>query len=335
MTAPLQQDPGFVPPRLLRHAHLQAALASSHWRRNAVQRDAAALLAASREEIIECQDGVRLLAHTTPAADPGAGSGVAVLLHGWEGNSCSSHVLSAAVRLWRQGLAIVRVNMRDHGGSHHLNRGIFHSCRLAEMIDAVGWVRARYPDAPVYLAGFSLGGNFALRIAADAGARFGLAGVLAVCPVLDPEETLRALDAGSAIYRVYFLTRWRQSLERKAEVFPAEYRFGSLRRFRSLEAMTDFFVTHYTEYPDLRSYLRGYAVTGSRLAALATPTRILVADDDPVIPASGLSRLAPTPSLLVERSRFGGHCGFVADLRLRTWLDDYIAGLFRPAGATR
>ena len=193
----------FVPPRLLRHADVQAALASSGVRRLRVRRGAAVLMGQTEEVIIECGEGVRLLAQHTPAPVPG--QRVAILLHGWEGSSASSHVLSAATRLWEAGFRIVRINMRDHGDSHHLNRGIFHSCRLPEMSDAVRWVGERFPGERMYLAGYSLGGNFALRIAAAAPPP-GLAGVAAICPVLDPDETLTALDSGSSIYRRYLET---------------------------------------------------------------------------------------------------------------------------------
>jgi hypothetical protein len=88
--------------------------------------------------------------------------------------------------------------------------------------------------------------------------------------------------------------------------------------------MTDFFVTRYTEFPDLVSYLRGYAVTGDRLSGLKVPVSILLAEDDPVIPAAAARRLARSAPITVHRSRFGGHCGFLRDYRLRCWLDDYL-----------
>lgn len=318
--------PGFTPPRLLRHADVQAALANSGWRRKLVLGEADNLLAATEDLVIECSDGVRLTAQHTPPRGPGGR--VAILLHGWEGSSQSLHVVSGADRLWREGFRIVRINMRDHGDSQHLNRGIFHSCRLDEMQDAVRWVRDRFAGEALYLGGYSLGGNFALRIASAEGAALGLARVVAICPVLDPEETMQALDSGSVIYRQYFIGKWRRSLERKALAFPDDYDFGPLNRFRSLRDMTEFFVTRYTDFPDLVSYLRGYAITGERLASLSVPASILLADDDPVIPASSAARLARPPGLTVDRSRWGGHCGFLLDYRLRTWSDDYLVRQF-------
>jgi predicted alpha/beta-fold hydrolase len=318
----------YTTPRLLRNADLQAALANSAWRRSRVLGDASSLLAASESLLIECQDGVRLTAQHTPARNPNGRT--AILMHGWEGSVGSLHVVSAANRLWQAGFRIVRINMRDHGDSHHLNREIFHSCRLDEMVDATRWVGERFPGEALYLAGFSLGGNFALRIAAADGPALRLARVAAICPVLDPQETMEALEAGPVIYQQYYLRKWRRSLERKAELFPAAYDFGKLSRFRSLRDMTEFFVVRYTEFPDLESYLRGYAITGERLQNLAVPSSMLLADDDPVVPAGSVARLASPPTLTIHRTRWGGHCGFLADYRLRTWSDDYLAREFLP-----
>jgi predicted alpha/beta-fold hydrolase len=310
---------------LLRAAHVQSVLAAVPPRRHFVRRRTAALLARSQTEILDCGAGVRLLADHTPPADAGRRRTV-VLLHGWEGSAASLYMLTTAGRLWRQGFRVMRLNLRDHGDSHHLNREIFHSCRLAEVLGAVRAVQRRFPEEQLDLAGFSLGGNFALRIAACApqeGIR--LRRVVAICPVLDPRDTLAALDNGLPVYRHYFIRRWSVSLERKRAAFPQLYDFGELSRFRTLRAMTDYFVRHYTGFPDLNTYLEGYALTGRRLAGLDVPSHLLLAEDDPVIPSRGLERVAVTAALRVQRSRFGGHCGFIADYRLTSWLDDYLA----------
>ncbi len=316
---------GFRPPWLLRHAHVQSILAGSGLRRGLVARRAGALIAQSTPRIIECADGVRLLAHLTPP--PAAPGRVAVLLHGWEGNSESLYMLSAAARLHAEGYRVVRLNMRDHGDSHHLNRGLFHSCRLPEMIDAVRRVALDHAGERLFLAGWSLGGNFALRIAAAA-ADLPLARVAAVCPVLDPADTLRVIDNGLFVYRHYFIRKWCRSLAKKAVAFPGVYDFGELGRFRTLTAMTEFFVTRHAGFPDLDTYLRGYAITGDRLAPLRVASRILLADDDPVIPVAGVARLARPAALTVQRTRHGGHCGYLGGAVLTSWLDDWLVAAF-------
>jgi hypothetical protein len=329
--SPEPDGAAFRPPWLLRGGHRQSVVAGITVRQPLVFRRAADFLACSGSEILDCGAGVRLLAeHTTPRVATAAGT--AVLIHGWEGSARSMYMLSAGARLWREGFRVLRLNLRDHGDSQHLNRGLFHSCRLDEVIGAVRVVQRRFPDERLHLAGFSLGGNFVLRVAAAArAAGLALHRVAAVCPVLDPRETLAALDGGLPVYRHYFIAKWRRSLERKRAAFPDDYDFGNLARFRSLGAMTAHFVRDYTEFPDLESYLAGYALTDGRLAALDIPADVLIAEDDPVIPVRGLDRVACSPSLCVTRSRFGGHCGFIADLALNSWADDFVASaLGRP-----
>jgi len=318
----------FSPPFLLRGPHAQSIIARVGLRRARVRAAAARLLASSEDVVADVGGGVRLLVHHTPpqvpVADPAVGR-TAVLLHGWEGSAMATYILSAAISLWANGYRILRINLRDHGPSHHLNEGLFHSCRLQEMIDAVGWVRQRYADEETALIGSSLGGNFALRIAACAqSSGLDISRVVAVCPVLDPEQTMHALDHGLPIYQRYFMRRWRRSLEFKRAAYPELYDFTRLERFRTLGEMTDYFVRHYTGFTDLRTYLRGYALTGDRLTGLQVPSTMLLAEDDPVIPVVGLDRVARPDCLRIETTPHGGHCGFIEDYRLTSWADRYI-----------
>jgi predicted alpha/beta-fold hydrolase len=175
------------------------------------------------------------------------------------------------------------------------------------------------------VVGHSLGGNFALRVAARApGAGIDLTRVVAICPVLRPHSTMRALEEGLWVYRKYFLRRWRRSLLAKAACFPDLYDFGNLRKLPTLTATTEFFATRYAGFTDLDSYLAGYAVTGDALARLSVPTRIIAAADDPVIPIEDLADVATTSALTADVFPHGGHCAFIEDYRLRSWLDDAV-----------
>ena len=149
-------------------------------------------------------------------------------------------------------------------------------------------------------------------------------------PVLDPKQTMLALDSGWLGYRYYFIRKWRISLEKKKSVFPNVYDFTNLSRFTTLRSMTDYFVQRYTEFPDLDTYLNGYALTGDRLEQMTVPATVLLADDDPVIPVSDIERIANSPCLGIERSEFGGHCGFLPGFGFDSWLDDYILHALRP-----
>lgn len=310
----------FAPPLGLRHRHVQSLLAGWPWRHRWLRRRAGGLLTASRDEIVECGAGVRLLGHYSP--QPAAARGLVILLHGWEGSAAAGYVVSAGSQLHDAGFAIFRLNFRDHGDTFALNRELFHSCRIDEVVGGIAAITARYPADRTFIVGHSLGGNFALRVAARApAAGIALTKVMAVCPVLRPASTMRALEEGLWVYRQHFLRRWRRSLLAKAACFPDLYDFGDLRRFPTLTATTEFFATRYARFPDLDTYLNGYAITGDALAHLTVPARLIAAADDPVIPIADLKDLAVTPALAIDVLAHGGHCAFLEDYRLRSWLD--------------
>jgi uncharacterized protein len=295
-----------------------------------VRRRAAALVAASEPLVLDCGEGVRLLCEYSPAGTIPPRS-VVVLLHGWEGSSESLYVLSLAQELFAHGHAIARLNLRDHGPTHHLNRELFHSNRLPEVLGAVAALRQRFPSSRLGLCGFSLGGNFALRVASHPkAAALDLAQVFAVCPVLDPQHTLHAMEEGLAIYENYFIRQWTSSLGKKQAAWPGQYDFSGLRRFRTLRLMTAALVRDHTEYATLETYLEGYAVTGARLASLCCPATLLAALDDPIIPAPDLGRLAPTPRLRLVVTRHGGHCGFVDRFGRPSYADRLAVAVFAP-----
>lgn len=278
---------------------------------------------ASREWIIECRDGVRLQAfHACPQRPCGK---LAVLLHGWEGSVEARYVLTLAQQLFEHGVEVVRLNLRDHGDTHHLNEGIFHSCRLPEVVDAVAAVSQRWPGSERWLIGFSLGGNFMLRVAASGDPRIGrIAGVIAVSPVLDPDRTLHAMERGLPIYQRYFVRKWAASLRRKQSAWPGRHEFGEMLHWRDLRRMTAALVARHTDYPTMSDYLAGYAVTGDRLASLAAPAVIVAAEDDPIIPAEDLARLARTSNLRIVTMERGGHMGFMTSPFERPWVNGWI-----------
>jgi len=313
----------FEPGGVWRNRHLQSLMTSSPLRRLVVRRRAREFQDRSHDRIVDAGEGVRLLAHCTPARGQPRGS--VVLLHGWEGSGDSSYLLAVGNVLWRRGFEIMRLNFRDHGDSHHLNAGLFHSCRLREV---VGGVAALAADAspPVHLAGFSLGGNFALRVALAAPEHgIELAHVHAISPVISPAHVLLALERAPRVYSKYFETKWGHSLRRKQALFPERYDFSGWRRLSGLRAMTRDLVERYTGFESLDEYLAGYCIGGDYLAGLRVPATIITAADDPVIPVEDFAGLPDNPCLDLEIYPHGGHCGFLTGWGLHSWLEQELA----------
>jgi uncharacterized protein len=306
-----------------------------------IRRRASALLMGARELLLDCGAGVRLQAFYTAAQHTRRSTDrrrLAVLLHGWEGSADSSYVLSVAAALFQRGYGVVRLNLRDHGATQALNRELFHSCRLPEVIGAIAAISDGVPQARLYLGGFSLGANFMLRVAADPGAPKAIAGVVGISPVIDPAATLLALERGLSLYRSYFVRRWSRSLRIKQRAWPDSHDFEDLLLTRDLRAMTAELVQRCTDFGSLEAYLQGYALTGERLAGLRVAARILIAADDPIIPAADLSQLAANPHLEILCTERGGHCGFMDQWGAPSFADRYLLEQFEqfahsPAGS--
>lgn len=309
-------------------------LASTGARRGSILRRTAPVVAAEREIVLDCGDNVKLQCfRSTPANGTGR---PAVVVHGWEGSAQSLYILSLSQQLFDRGFDVIRLNMRDHGETHHLNRDLFHSCRLSDVVGALRAIQSMFPGRGLNLAGFSLGGNFMLRAAAVAGeAGLHIARVVAVSPVLDPGETLIALEQSFPGYQLYFVRKWMRSLLKKQAVWPDHYDFREIGRMADLRRMTAELVREFTDFPSLEDYLNGYSITGSRLEPLKVPARIFTSLDDPIIPAHSLQRLARAASLQLTVTRHGGHCGFLDRLSGPSWVERKIVEEFESGSAAR
>ena len=150
--------------------------------------------------------GVRLLGYHSRNQE--GERGLVLLIHGWEGSSESTYIVSTGRYLYDRGFDIFRLNLRDHGKSHHLNEGLFHGALIEETLHAAVEV-SLLTDRSFFIVGFSMGGNFALRLALRA-PRAGMSNlreVVCISPSLDPHKATLSIDR-IPLYRHYFLRKY-------------------------------------------------------------------------------------------------------------------------------
>lgn len=315
----------FRPQRWLRNPHVQSVLASSGVRSALFRHRRLALERDTTECILDCGGNVRLQGFHTRQSKFPKPRALAVLLHGWEGSAQSSYILHTGARLLDEGCDVFRLNFRDHGQTHHLNQELFHSCRIDEVVGAVRQVALRFPARPLIIGGFSLGGNFALRVALHARqADIPLAWVFAVCPAINPHAALASIEDAPWFYERYFMHKWRGSLKRKQALFPQSELFSATELRGGMRELTRRMVQRHTDFGTLENYLDGYSIAGDTLATLPIPAAILTAEDDPVIPVAEFRALTLAPQTELLIVPYGGHCGFIRDLSLRSWAEDFI-----------
>ena len=320
----------FKPPLGMRSRHMQSLLNSSGLRRRLIMRSSQALQNSAEVYTLDGGSGIRLQGLYSKQASKSRG--LAVLLHGWEGSVNSNYIVANGIRLYKAGFDVFRLNFRDHGDTHHLNPGIFHSCRLDEVINALRDLQNRLEAGSLFLAGYSLGGNFSLRVALNAErAGLKLAQVVAVCPVINPANAMLSMEQGLQFYERYFERKWSRSLRTKAACFHDLYGDEQWHEIRSVRERTHYLATKHAGFDSADSYFEGYSIADQRLAALKVPSTLLTSVDDPVVPVSDFEDLPDNPALELIISPYGGHCGFLKNWKLESLSEDLILKRFLDA----
>jgi len=323
----MYQTVNYKPPFWAKNTHVQSLLATFKLRRLFVEKRAKPLLDVTKEVILDCGDGVRLQGFYSPHINSQAP--LVILLHGWEGSANSMYLLSSAQSLYERGFSVFRLNLRDHGESHYLNEELFHSCRLDEVVGAVKAIQNLYEPSQLFTAGYSLGGNFCLRVAAVAhNHNLTIHKTVAICPPIDPFDTMGQIENGFAAYNWYFLKKWRSSLRKKIDLFPHKYDEEKILEHKDLAKLTNVLLDEFGEFSSAKEYFDGYALKGERLKELKTPAVMLLAKDDTIIQHQGSELVYQSKYLTILKSEYGGHCGFLKDGKLNSWADEFLIEQF-------
>ncbi|HDP24860.1 MAG TPA: alpha/beta fold hydrolase [Deltaproteobacteria bacterium] len=310
----------FAPPAWLRGRYVQTILASSRLRvlgNNPME-------LASEEMILDAGENIRLQGFLSRQKSVSA-NGLVILLHGWEGSAHSTYIQHSGREFHAQGYAVFRLNFRDHGDTHHLNEGLFYGTLLEEVFTAVKYAAALAERAPAFLVGFSLGGNFALRIARRCleNPIENMQHIFAISPVLDPSHATDAIDR-AWLLKEYFLRKWKRSLRIKQALYPHLYDFTRILPMRTLRSMTDALIEDFGIFPGTQEYFETYTIRDDALMGLRIPTSIIASRDDPAIPVQDFLGIRTGGTTTLYLHDHGGHNGFLNALCAPTWYEAWI-----------
>src|SRR5581483_740124 len=333
MTATPIAGDDFRPSRLIAHPLLQAILSTKGPRRRRWLRRGSRMEAVAQRHVLDCGDGVRLVGYHSRQPEGVAPRGLVILIHGWEGHQNSAYLYSMACHVHAMGWNVFRLNLRYHAGTHELNEEPFHSARMDEVLGAVRGARTLDgTSGPLVMIGFSLGGNFALRVGLQ-GPPAGVTPALSIgiSPAINPGATLHGIDSGPLLFRKYFLGKWRKTLAAKDAAWPGRYDFSPYAGLKSFVETTRRFVADFTPYASAEDYLAAYTLTPPMLMASPSPLALFTAADDSVVPIADFAGLAARGSVVrYQLTARGGHCGFIENLALDCWVEKQVAALLAP-----
>ncbi|MGA2214078.1 MAG: alpha/beta fold hydrolase [Bryobacteraceae bacterium] len=280
-------------------------------------------------KLYDTEPGVRVRVDTqAPQGEPAAHL---ILVHGLEGSSESGYARSLSQAALEAGCAAHRFNMRSCGGTEHLSGpSLYHSGQTSDLLAVIQQIVRQQPprDVPVFLAGFSLGGNVVLKLAGELGdsAAGLIAGVMAISTPIDLAAGVRQLDRPSNfIYARRFITRLKERVRVKERLTPGLFDLAALRQVRNIYAFDELFTAHAFGFGSADNY---YATQSANqfLDRIRVPTLIVQAKDDPFIPFASYDHPAfvRNPHLRLLATEHGGHLGFISKNRPRFWLDQVL-----------
>jgi hypothetical protein len=224
-------------------------------------------------------------------------------------------MLGMTDKAWRRGFNVVRLNQRNCGGTEHLTPTLYNNGMSGDVRTVFGELAAGDGLDSIWLGGYSMGGNLVLKAAGElGGSNTALKGVVAVCPNIDPAACTAALiHPRNWIYNLHFVRSLKARLRRKARLFPGRFDPAPLAGIRTLLDFDEAYTAPDGGYRNAADY---YEQAGSRhvLGAIAVPTLILTAQDDPFIPYRifDIPAVRTNAMIRLEAPAHGGHCGFIA-----------------------
>lgn len=301
----LQFEP-FVPRRFLRNRHAMTLAGNFLPRKNG--------LPPAEEQLFEVEKDVQVLCHChwQPEADRAA---AVIIVHGLEGSSLSQYVVGTGSKAWAAGINVVRMNMRNCGGTEKLTPTLYHSGLSADVGAVMRTLVEQKKLKRVGLVGYSMGGNLVLKLAGDWGnnAPAELKAVAAVSPAADLGPSADAMHSPlNRMYEYKFLFSLNRRLRSKVSLFPELYKMPA-RRPRTLREWDHEVTARYCGFTGADDYY--YRAAAARvLDKITVPTLIINALDDPFIRLLPQTRakILANPNIALLETAHGGHCAFLA-----------------------
>ncbi len=279
----------------------------------------------TREVLYPGEPGTQVLVEENRPKDVPRGE--VLMMHGLEGSSQSGYMVSMGLALARAGFVAHRVNMRSCGGTEHMTPTLYHSGLTADLLSMLESFRAQ-GRGPLFLVGYSLGGNVVLKLAGELGERAkGLvAGVCAVSTPIDLHACVRAIGKRSNwVYEQRFVKRLCARYRRRHATAPERFPLNGIDGVRTIYEFDDLCTARAFGFGDAANYYRTQSSLRF-LPSIRVPALLVQAMDDPMIPFEIFNgqEVHSNPNLTLVATRHGGHLGFISRELPRFWADEVL-----------
>jgi len=238
-------------------------------------------------------------------------------LHGLNGSSEAHYMRGLAAKAFARGMNVVRLNQRNCGDTEHLAAGLFHSGLTSDAAHVVHELAEVDGIRTMAVAGYSLGGNLALKLAGEYGAHTPrtLVAVAAVSPIIEISACTRALERReNFLYQWNFVKDLKRRMRRKARCHPGKFDLSQLNRVKTVRAFDETYTAPHFGFRDAEDYY--HRASAMRvIGRIRVPALIITAEDDPFVPPQPFRdpKVTRNPHIDLRLCAHGGHCGFVGE----------------------
>jgi predicted alpha/beta-fold hydrolase len=238
-----------------------------------------------------------------------------VALHGLNGSSDAHYMRGLAAKAFARGMNVVRLNQRNCGDTEQLSVGLFHSGLTADAAHMIHELTELDGLAVIGVAGYSLGGNLALKLAGEYGphAPRTLVGVAAVSPIIEISQCTRALERReNVLYQWNFVRDLKRRIRRKERFQPGLFDLKMLSAVRTVREFDETYTAPYFGFRSAEDYY--HRASAMRVIdRIRVPALVITAEDDPFVPSQPFHDPKVTGNRHIELHvcAHGGHCGFV------------------------
>lgn len=236
--------------------------------------------------------------------------GLAILSHGLEGSSRRKYILGMARALTMHGFQVLAWNMRSCSREMNRTKFLYHMGEIQDLSTVISYAESL--GFPIFLAGFSMGGNQICRYLARGEVSPLIRAAAVVSVPCDLTGSAPIIDkALGGIYTQYFLRSMRRKVKEKAAHFCDYPSLEGLDAMHSFAEFDERFTAPIYGFSSAEDYWQQNS-TVEDLFQIRLPLYFLQAADDPFCSQNcyPLEAARKNEFLHLEIAPHGGHVGF-------------------------
>lgn len=324
----------FRPHFIFRGGHLQTLATQFLGGPRDASHDIQSLIAQTHK--ITLADGDKIVLHENCDAGWLPGDPCILIVHGLGGDHRTGYMLRLTERFTARGIRVFRVDMRGCGLGFDFAAGLNHAGRSSDVLAALRYIAKLSQHGPLGLIGVSLGGAQSLKMLAelDDGSldamlvRDRLQRAAIVAPPIDLEACSRNMERlGMRPYNRFFIRSLLGNIPTRVANSPRWKELDHRKLPKTMFELDERFTAPFSGFSGALDYYHRSAAIG-HLPRIQTPTLIVAAKDDPIIPIKTILTAQWPKCIRLECIAGGGHVGFFQRGPQRYWMDERLEQWF-------